>query len=207
MNSGRQSGIAGVVERVDADDDVARAEDFGPAERQREEDRVARRHVGRRNVVRRRDRGRAAPAPSPTSATSRRSRAGRRRARGAASTPSARATARAASTSRACTLAVADGQRVQRRSPRALAIAAGGVRIEAAAQQDDRAAPSDALASSGRPRCTCAAEAAAATGRRSASIHSDSVFAIEHAVHRREQDRGGARRPGRSARSTSRANS
>ena len=45
-------GIAGVVERVHADDDIVRAEHFGPAERQRQEDGVARRHVGRRDVGR-----------------------------------------------------------------------------------------------------------------------------------------------------------
>ena len=43
-------GIAGVVERVDADDDVVGAEHLGPAERQRQENRVPRRHVGRRNL-------------------------------------------------------------------------------------------------------------------------------------------------------------
>ena len=44
--------VAGVVERVDADDDVARVEDLGPAERQREENRVPRRHVGGGNAGR-----------------------------------------------------------------------------------------------------------------------------------------------------------
>jgi len=43
-------GIAGIIERVHADDDVARAVGFGPSERQRQEDRVARRHVRRRDA-------------------------------------------------------------------------------------------------------------------------------------------------------------
>ena len=46
---GAAVGIAAVVERVDADEDVARAEHLGPREREREEDRVARRHVGDRD--------------------------------------------------------------------------------------------------------------------------------------------------------------
>ena len=66
-------GIAGVVERVDADDDVVRAEHFGPAERQRQEDRVARRHVGRRDVVRHRSADPWAPE-CRSSATIRRTR-------------------------------------------------------------------------------------------------------------------------------------
>ena len=41
--------IAGIVQRVHADDDVGCADDFGPAERKREHDRVPRRHVGGRN--------------------------------------------------------------------------------------------------------------------------------------------------------------
>ena len=41
--------VAGVVERVDADDQRLGAEHFGPGERQRQEHGVARRHVGRRD--------------------------------------------------------------------------------------------------------------------------------------------------------------
>ena len=43
-------GIAGVVEGVHADDDVRRAEGFGPGQRERQEHGVARRHVGRRDA-------------------------------------------------------------------------------------------------------------------------------------------------------------
>src|SRR4051812_33415806 len=39
-------GVAGIIEGVDADDDVLCAEDLGPSEREREEDRVARRNIG-----------------------------------------------------------------------------------------------------------------------------------------------------------------
>ncbi len=46
-------GIPGVVERVDADDDVSRLEHFGPAKREREEDGVASRHIRDWNVRRR----------------------------------------------------------------------------------------------------------------------------------------------------------
>ena len=41
--------IAGVIERVDADVDVVGFEHFGPCQRERKKDRVARRHVGDRN--------------------------------------------------------------------------------------------------------------------------------------------------------------
>ena len=51
MNSGPAVGIARIVERVDADDDVVGAEHLGPAERERQEHGVARRHVGRGNLV------------------------------------------------------------------------------------------------------------------------------------------------------------
>src|SRR5439155_22841429 len=44
-------GIPGVVERVHADDDVVRAEDLGPSQREREKDRVSRRDVGRGDVA------------------------------------------------------------------------------------------------------------------------------------------------------------
>ena len=44
-------GIAGVVERVDADDDGLGAETSAHAEREREEDRVAGRDVGRRDLA------------------------------------------------------------------------------------------------------------------------------------------------------------
>ncbi len=47
---GTAIGVAGVVERVHANDDVVGAEDLGPAERERQEDRVSRGHVGRWNV-------------------------------------------------------------------------------------------------------------------------------------------------------------
>src|SRR5205085_487599 len=42
--------VAGVVEGVDADEKVARVEDFSPAERERKKDGVSRGYVGRRNV-------------------------------------------------------------------------------------------------------------------------------------------------------------
>ena len=45
-------GIAGVVERVDADEDVGRAQHFGPAQGHRQEDGVARGNVGGGNVGR-----------------------------------------------------------------------------------------------------------------------------------------------------------
>ena len=50
--SGPAIRIARVVERVHADDDGLGADDLGPRQREREEDRVAGRHVGRRNVAR-----------------------------------------------------------------------------------------------------------------------------------------------------------
>ena len=43
-------GVAGVIHGVDADEDVVRAEHLAPGERQREEHRVARRHVGDRDA-------------------------------------------------------------------------------------------------------------------------------------------------------------
>jgi hypothetical protein len=45
-------GIAGVVERVDADEDVRRAEHLGPSHGDGQEDRVAGRHVGARDDAR-----------------------------------------------------------------------------------------------------------------------------------------------------------
>src|SRR5690606_17591995 len=45
-------GIARIVEGVDTDDDALGSEDLGPAKRQRQQDRVARRYVGRRNAGR-----------------------------------------------------------------------------------------------------------------------------------------------------------
>jgi hypothetical protein len=39
-------GIAGIVERIDANEDAARAEHFGPRQCEGEKDRIARRHVG-----------------------------------------------------------------------------------------------------------------------------------------------------------------
>ena len=50
MYSGPAVGIAAVVERVHADEDVARAEHLGPRQRERQEDRVARRHVRDRDA-------------------------------------------------------------------------------------------------------------------------------------------------------------
>src|SRR3546814_16320560 len=44
-------GIARIIERVDADIEGARTRRLGPAEREAEADRVARGHVGDRNVV------------------------------------------------------------------------------------------------------------------------------------------------------------
>ena len=46
--------IARVVERVHANEDVVRAEHFRPCQRQRQHDGIARRHIRRRNRVRRR---------------------------------------------------------------------------------------------------------------------------------------------------------
>ena len=43
-------GIARIIERVDADEQVARAGRLGPGQREAEEDRVARRHVGDRDA-------------------------------------------------------------------------------------------------------------------------------------------------------------
>ena len=48
---GAAVGIAGVVERVHAGEQIARAEHLGPGERVAEEERVARRHVGDRDVA------------------------------------------------------------------------------------------------------------------------------------------------------------
>jgi hypothetical protein len=44
-------GIARIIERIDADEQVARAARLGKAEREAEEDGVARRHVGDRNAL------------------------------------------------------------------------------------------------------------------------------------------------------------
>src|SRR6185369_13483581 len=41
--------IAGIVERVDADDEIVRPDDFGPSEGEGEKDRIARRNIGRRD--------------------------------------------------------------------------------------------------------------------------------------------------------------
>ena len=49
---GAAIGVAGVVERVDAEEDVARAEDLDPGEREGEKDGVARGNVGNRDAVR-----------------------------------------------------------------------------------------------------------------------------------------------------------
>ena len=51
MYSGRQSGIARIIERVDADENVGALQHFGPRQREGKEDGVARRDVGDRNAV------------------------------------------------------------------------------------------------------------------------------------------------------------
>ena len=132
-------GIAGVVERVDADDDVASRRALRPS-RARATGRSccapARRWTGmscRRRVAILRDGAvadeRRAAECAQVDVSSR-----------CRTTPSAARRARAASTSRAWTLAVADRQRVQRRSPRALRDRRGGVRIEPAAEKQRRLA-------------------------------------------------------------------
>ena len=81
--------IAGIVDRVDAAEDVGGAEHFGPAQRHRQHDGVARRHVGDRNAGGRRmlsDRAarrcrRSAPSRRCCAGRPRRSCARRRRAR------------------------------------------------------------------------------------------------------------------------------
>ena len=45
-------GISRIVERIDADEDVVRAQHFRPRQRQRQHHRVARGHVGRRDGIR-----------------------------------------------------------------------------------------------------------------------------------------------------------
>ena len=50
---GTAIGISGIVEGVDADENVARVEHLGPAERESEKDRIARGHVGLWNLGRR----------------------------------------------------------------------------------------------------------------------------------------------------------
>ncbi len=61
MNSGRQSGIARVVERIHADVDVLRPHCLRPRHRQRQEDGVPRGHIGGGDAGRRPGRGLSAP--------------------------------------------------------------------------------------------------------------------------------------------------
>ena len=152
-------GIARVVERVDADDEIARAERLRPRQRQRQEDRVAGRDVGRRDRL----------VDRPI--LGHRGGAGQRRGGDAAQVEIQLGVAadaeRPGDGARGLDLArvdlaVADGQRVQRE-------ALGGdhrrrgVGIEAPAQEHDgvghRHGLSDARVSRGS-RCTCAAGAA-----------------------------------------------
>ena len=167
--------IAGVVERVHADDDVAGAEHLGPAEREREKDRVSRRHVGRTGCPAAARSRSCGHRRHPTSATSRRTRADRSSARGAARRRALRRRPRAAATLARVPLAVADRQRVQL-EPVRLRDGGGGVRIEAAARgQHDRLRSSDAPRVCGCQMNLCSWSCSRA-GSRSASIHSESAF-------------------------------
>ena len=143
--------IAGVVERVDADDDGLGAEHFRPGHRQRQEDGVARRHIGRRDVAARRARDpsgsrRRRPARSRRSSTdgtsSSRCRAtpSAARDRRAPRRPRARGPARSGSSARGA------------RSPRALRHRAGGVGVEPAAEKQDRAVTPSHASRLRRPR-------------------------------------------------------
>ena len=51
MNSGRQSGIAGIIDRIHADEDIGAGQHFGPSQRERQKNSVARGNVGHRNAV------------------------------------------------------------------------------------------------------------------------------------------------------------
>ena len=129
-------GIAGVVERVDADHDVVRAEHFGPSHRERQEDRVARRHVGGRDRLR----VEVASARDVEVRGERRS-ADRPKVEIHLEMPldaeRARDRARRVDLARV-PLAVVDRQREQREAL-ALGDRRGGVRIESPAQEDDGA--------------------------------------------------------------------
>ena len=168
MNSGRQSGIAGIVERVDADDDVARVEHFGPAERERQEHRVARRHVGRGNL-----RGIDRPILRHRQIARQRRAAERGQVHGdldvAGDAERPRDRARRLDLARV-PLAVRDGERVQA-EPFGPRDGRGRVGIQPAAQQNDRVRHR-AWTGSQMYLCSCTCTR---TGSRSASTHSDSV--------------------------------
>ncbi len=157
-------GVARVVDGVDADDQVARADAFRPRQGQRQKDRVARRHVGRRDagsVERAVLRHAACPDQ-------------RRSAEGREIDPEfdvARHSQRARHSPGGLhldgvALAVGDRQRKELEAVGARD-GGGGVGIEAPAEQDDRSP--GGLTRHGRalPRCTCAPAAAAGrAGRR-----------------------------------------
>ena len=107
MNSGPAVRIAGIIERIDADEDVPRPARLGEAQREAEEDRVARGHVGDRDAVARRHpsalRCRSVSAEPPNARRS----SGRTMCRSASSA----AIARAAFELDAVALAVIDRQR------------------------------------------------------------------------------------------------
>ena len=167
---GTAIGIAGVVERVHANDDVVGAEHFGPAERERQEDRVARGHVRRRNV------GRRKIAIARDVDIRRQRRSAEWRAESTVSswwrtTPSAVATARADVHFARVPLAVMNRERVQREAV-GLRDGGGRIRIETAAE-------------TARPPCYHTPRVAGCqmnlwscswtrTARRSASTHSES---------------------------------
>ena len=176
MNSGRQSGIARVVERVDADDEIARAEHFGPAERERQKNRVPRRHVRGRNVrlaERSRSRGTVDVRCQRRSADAAQVDAQLLMARDA---ERPRDRARGVHLPRV-PLAVVNGQRVQRRSRRRS-------RADGRGRSTNRGRRSEATTDAyaiHTPRvsgvqmnlCSCSCTR---TGSRSAITHSDSVF-------------------------------
>ena len=208
--------IARVIERVHADDDVVRAEHLGPAERQRQEDGVARRHVGRRDLVADRSAGPSGtgasvvsdePPNADRSTSSSTCRA----------TPSHAATARAASSSLGVALAVADGQRVQAeavcswrwpRPCRSRARRSAERRVMRHRDSDDRSRVTESF----RRRacrdqmylCSCSCT----RDRQAVGEHPlRQRLRVEDAVHRRQMDRRGARRRASCRAMTSRANS
>ena len=164
--------IAGVVDGVDADEDVVRAEHLGPGQRERQEHRVARRHVGDRDAAA----SRASGTAMPRSVSAEPPNAARSMCMTRCSTaPSARATRAAACQFRRVPLAVGEAERVAAKALGARDREAGG-RIEPARDQHDgRPAATGAVARDGRssarlvaPEDTCAAAPAAArrAGRR-----------------------------------------
>ena len=183
---GAAVGIAGVIERVRTDGDVARVEHFGPRERQRQKNGVP------RGDVRGRDVGGVHRPVLRHGAVSRQGRAANRRqvhahlevlphAQGARDRPGRLDLTRVA-------LAVQDAERADVEAV-PLQNRRGGVGIETAAQKDDRARHSDHLrleaagdAAPHTPRvsgdqmylCTCSCTR---TGKESASTHSASVRA------------------------------